>query len=117
MGSYGSFAQVLLGEVFPGGIHPPKSTCHRRFQQWTESGVFAKILTALAQDVRDRGGIDQSEGFIDGTFDPAKKGRCCGKTKRGKGTKIMGLTDAKGFPIAFDTTFASPHEVTLVETT
>ena len=54
--------------------YPPKSTCHRRFQEWTESGVFAKILTALAQDLKDRGGIDLSEGFIDGTFAPAKKG-------------------------------------------
>jgi len=45
----------------------PKSTCHRHFQQWTELGVFAKIVTALAQDLKDRGGIDLSEGFIDGT--------------------------------------------------
>ncbi len=37
--------------------YPPKSTCHRRFQEWTESGVFAKILTALAQDLKERGGF------------------------------------------------------------
>jgi transposase len=54
--------------------YPPKSTCHRYFQQWNESGVFVKILTALAQDLKKRGGIDISEGFIDGTFAPAKKG-------------------------------------------
>ena len=54
--------------------YPPKSTCHRRFQEWNESGIFAKILTALAQDLKDRGGIDLSEGFMDGTFAPAKKG-------------------------------------------
>jgi transposase len=53
---------------------PPKSTCHRRFQEWTASGVFGEILTALAEDLRDRGGIDLSEGFIDGTFAPAKEG-------------------------------------------
>ena len=29
----------------------------------------------------------------------------------------MGLTDAKGLPIAIDTASASPHEVTLVEAT
>jgi transposase len=40
-----------------------------------------------------------------------------GKTKRGKGTKIMGLTDAFGLPIAVDATSASPHEVTLVDQT
>ncbi len=54
--------------------YPPRSTCHRRFQQWIRSGVFDKILTALAEDLRDRGGIDLSEGFIDGTFAPAKRG-------------------------------------------
>ena len=40
-----------------------------------------------------------------------------GKTKRGKGTKIMGLTDAGGVPIAVDATSASPHEVTFVDDT
>jgi transposase len=54
--------------------YPPKSTCHRYFQQWNKSGVFAKILTALAQDLKERGSIDISEGFIDGSFAPAKKG-------------------------------------------
>ena len=54
--------------------YPPRSTCHRYFQQWNNSGVFVRILTALAQDLKDRGGIDLREGFIDGTFAPAKKG-------------------------------------------
>ena len=46
-----------------------------------------------------------------------KRGDGVGKTKKGKGTKIMGLTDAFGLPIAVDATSASPHEVTLVEDT
>jgi transposase len=54
--------------------YPSKSTCHRRFQEWTASGVFARILTALAEDLQYRGDLDLSEGFIDGTFAPAKKG-------------------------------------------
>ena len=54
--------------------YPPRSTCHRRFQQWSRSGVFAKILTVLAEHLRERGGIDLREGFIDGSFAPAKKG-------------------------------------------
>jgi transposase len=40
-----------------------------------------------------------------------------GKTKKGKGTKIMGLADAFGLPIAISTGSASPHEITLVEGT
>ena len=68
---------------------PPKSTCHRRFQEWIESGVFAKILTALAQDLKERGDIDLSEGFIDGTFAPAKKGAMAWvKPKRAKAPKL-----------------------------
>ncbi len=54
--------------------YPSKSTCHCRFQEWTASGVFARILTALAEDLEERGGIDLAEGFIDGPFAPAKKG-------------------------------------------
>ena len=72
--------------------YPPKSTCHRRFQEWTESGVFAKILTALAQDLKERGGIDLSEGFIDGTFAPAKKGAMVwAKPKRAKEPRLWAL--------------------------
>ncbi len=40
-----------------------------------------------------------------------------GKTKRGKGTKIMAITDAGGVVLSVAVTSASPHEVTLVETT
>ena len=51
-----------------------KSTAHRRFQQWVGAGVFEQILSALADDLRDRGELDLSECFIDGTFVSAKKG-------------------------------------------
>ena len=46
-----------------------------------------------------------------------KRGSCVGKTKRGKGTKIMAVTDGNGLPVAIRTTSASPHEVTLLEET
>jgi transposase len=44
-----------------------------------------------------------------------KRGEKVGKTKRGKGTKIMVLIDASGLPLGIDTASASPHEVTLIE--
>ena len=72
--------------------YPPKSTCHRYFQQWNKSGVFAKILTALAQDLKKRGGINLSEGFIDGSFAPAKKGAMAwGRPKGAKEPKSWAL--------------------------
>lgn len=40
-----------------------------------------------------------------------------GKTKRGKGTKLMAITDASGLPISVNVASATPHEVTLVEET
>jgi transposase len=46
-----------------------------------------------------------------------KRGLKVGKTKRGKGTKLMVITDANGLPIAMHTSSASPHEVTLVDAT
>jgi transposase len=54
--------------------YPSPATCHRRFQAWVRSGVFEKILRALAEDLRDRGKLDLSECFIDATFVGAKKG-------------------------------------------
>jgi len=46
-----------------------------------------------------------------------KRGRLVGKTKRGKGTKIMGLADGHGLPLALRAESASPAEVKLVEQT
>jgi transposase len=54
--------------------YPPYQTCHRRYQEWVELGVFNKALTVLAQDMEQRGGIKLEECFIDGTFASAKKG-------------------------------------------
>ncbi len=38
-----------------------------------------------------------------------------GKTKRGKGTKLMVIADAHGLPLGVHTVSAAPHEITLVE--
>ena len=53
---------------------PPYQTCHRRFQQWVRDGRLKKVLETLAQDLLERGKLDLSETFIDGTFIVAKKG-------------------------------------------
>ena len=52
----------------------PHQTAHRRFQNWVRSGVIEKILLALAAHLKDAGGLDLTECFVDGTFVPAKKG-------------------------------------------
>jgi len=46
-----------------------------------------------------------------------KRGLCVGKTKRGKGTKLMVLADGSGTPIGVHLDSASPAEVKLLEKT
>jgi len=53
---------------------PSYQTCHRRFQRWVRDGTLVRVLQALAEDLQERGGLDLSECFIDGTFIGAKKG-------------------------------------------
>ena len=56
------------------GRYPSYQTCHRRFQDWVEDGTMEAIVRALRRDLCERGGIEEIEGFIDGTYVPAKKG-------------------------------------------
>jgi transposase len=56
------------------GRYPPYQTCHRRFQRWVKMGILPKVLAALRRDLEERGGVEDIEGFIDGTYVPAKKG-------------------------------------------
>jgi transposase len=98
--------------------YPSYQTCHRRFQQWVRVGVLRSILEILAQALHDQGYLDLQEAFIDGSFAPAKQGGACvGKTKRGKGSKIMAIADRQGLPVAVHVESATPHEVTLVHAT
>ena len=46
-----------------------------------------------------------------------KGGRSVGKTKRGKGTKLIAVADGSGLPLAVHMASASPHEVALVKET
>ena len=98
--------------------YPNYKTVHRRFQQWCRSDILRNILTDLANMLREQGDIDERESFIDAMFCTAKGGgRGIGKTKRGKGVKIMGIVDKNGLPIAVTTHAANHHEVTLVQLT
>ena len=54
--------------------YPSYQTCHRRYQEWVRAGVFESVLQALARDLKERGDLDLTECFIDGTFVIAKKG-------------------------------------------
>ena len=93
-----------------------KSTVHRWFQRWVNDGVFESIMRDAGRCVDDRDGYRLYECFIDGTFSKARGGGDgIGTTKAGKGVKIMVLVDARGLPVAVDTTSANPHESQLVQ--
>jgi len=96
--------------------YPNYKTVHRRFQKWCEQEVLREILTHLANELRDRGDIDERESFIDATFASAKGGGAqIGKTRRGKGVKILAIVDRHGLPLSVSTHAANHHEVTLVQ--
>jgi len=46
-----------------------------------------------------------------------KRGSAVGPTRRGKGSKIMAISDSHGLPLAVHVASASPHETKLIEPT
>jgi transposase len=84
-----------------------------------EGGGFLRGSPRCPRRGSSKTGRAQSRGMLhrrDFCFGE-KRGRQVGKTKRGKGTKIMAIVDGNGLPIAGRTESASPAEVTLVEDT
>lgn len=63
--------------------------------------------------------VEEDEtGFIDGTFVRAMcGGDHVGRTKIGKGSKIMAIVNEKSQPLSAIATSAKPYEITLVEDT
>lgn len=97
---------------------PNYKTVHRRFQNWCREEVLRNVLCSLANELRETGKIDPSETYIDATFSRAKGGGLgIGKTKSGKGVKIMAIVERQGLPLALSTHAADIHEVKLVQLT
>ena len=95
---------------------PNYKTVHRRFQTWCRDEVLRRVLTDVANELRDRGALNEEECFIDATFVMAKGGGSeIGTTKRGKGMKIMAIVDRHGLPLSVSTHAANHHEVRLVQ--
>ena len=96
--------------------YPNYKTVHRRFQTWCRDEVLRRVLADVANELRDRGALDEEECFIDATFVMAKGGGAeVGTTKRGKGMKIMVIVDRHGLPLSVSTHAANHHEVRLVQ--
>ena len=91
--------------------YPSYQTCHRRFQRWVRAGTLrARPASARRRSPRPRRSRPQRDVHRRLLCERQKKGRCVGKTKRGKGTKIMAIADRAGLPVAVTIASASPHE-------
>jgi transposase len=88
--------------------YPPYQSVHRRFQEWVDNGSFERILTALADDLLERGQLDLSECFIDGTFVVAKKGGLV--LERPSGAKVR-----RSWPLQTALLFLSPSTLDLLD--
>jgi transposase len=98
--------------------YPNPSTCWRRLRDWQKQGIWLKVWRTLLGQLDEQGKLDWAEAAIDGTFAPAKKGgKKVGKTKKGKGTKIMVAVDGNGIPIGVKIESATPAEIRLLEST
>jgi hypothetical protein len=82
------------------GCYPNYKTVHRRFQTWCRNEILRQVLTDIADELRERGALDEEECFIDATFAMAKGGAEIGATKRGKGLKIMAIVDRHGLSLS-----------------
>src|SRR5262245_36458476 len=81
--------------------HPSYKAVNRGFQTWCREEVLRRVLTYVANELRDRGALNEEECFIDATFVMAKGGGLeIGATKRGKGMKIMAIVDRHGLPLS-----------------
>src|ERR1700720_2776216 len=54
--------------------YPNYKTVHRRFQTWCCNEILRRVLTDIANELRDKGALDEEECFIDATFVMAKGG-------------------------------------------
>lgn len=80
------------------------STCHRRFSEWVESGLFPEIMGAVLKFYDRKCGIAWDWTSLDGVIVKAPKGgehTGPNPTDRAKsGTKRHVLTDERGVPLS-----------------
>src|SRR5262244_3919505 len=48
--------------------YPNYKSVHRRFQTWCRDEVLRRVLMDVANELRDKGALDEAECFIDATF-------------------------------------------------
>jgi len=54
--------------------YPSPSTCWRRLRVWEEQDIWLQVWRTFLAELDEKGQLDWSEAFVDGSFAPAKKG-------------------------------------------
>jgi transposase len=95
---------------------PPRSTVHYWHQKWSHEGHYDQLHMILVDLAT--GGSSIEDSYVDASFVRSKgASEEVGRTKCGKGSKLMALVDENEFPISLDVVSASPHESKVVERT
>lgn len=96
--------------------YPPKSVVHYWFTKLRKMDFWSNTFDFLVQKLSYKNILKFSESFVDATFVRAKGGgNLVGKTKCGKGSKLMALVEADGKPVSLFIESAQPHESKLLE--
>ena len=97
------------------------STAHRRFQEWVDAGVFARLWDEALREYDDVIGLDLEWLSLDGSLHKAplggkKTGR--NPTDRGKGgVKRSLLVEGQGIPVGVELEGANRHDMKLTNST
>lgn len=59
------------------------STAHRRLASWQADGTWERIWQTFLRTLDEQGRLEWTQAFLDGSFIPAKKGRCRGLGAQG----------------------------------
>ena len=63
--------------------YPSPSTCWRRLKLWEEQDIWLDAWRSFLSELDEKGQLDWSESFVDGSFAPAKKGAKASAKPRG----------------------------------
>lgn len=97
--------------------YPPKSTVYDRFCLWCSVDIFEQMRNTILE-ILVKNGMKIDIAYIDATFvRGCLGGDKIGRTKCGKGSKIMAIVNEDSKPLAAIVTSANPHELSLIEKT
>jgi transposase len=90
--------------------YPPYQTCHRRFQQWVRRGKLEHICACWPWSCTPEGNWNTGTGrsfYRRLLHRGRKRGLAVEPPRRGKGTKIIAITDGHSLPLAVNDRAAS----------